>query len=60
MAYNGAYTSPQSLNSELMITCCHHYKEWGENVYYLKLFVAFPWVITSSGPGGFMICVFIL
>ena len=25
-----------------------------------KLFVAFPWVVTSTGPGGFMICVFIL
>ena len=24
------------------------------------LFVAFPWVITSTGPGGFMICVLIL
>ena len=24
-----------------------------------KLFVAFPWVETSTGPGGFMICVFI-
>ena len=27
---------------------------------HLKLFVAFPWVETSTGPGGFMICVFIL
>ena len=26
----------------------------------LKLFVAFPWVETSTGPGGFMICVFII
>ena len=25
----------------------------------IKLFVAFPWVVTSTGPGGFMICVFI-
>ena len=25
-----------------------------------KLFVAFPWVKTSTGPGGFMICVFII
>ena len=25
-----------------------------------KLFVAFPWVVTSTEPGGFMICVFIL
>ena len=25
-----------------------------------KLFVAFPWVVTSTGPGGFMICVCIL
>ena len=24
-----------------------------------SLFVAFPWVETSTGPGGFMICVFI-
>ena len=27
---------------------------------FIKLFVAFPWVETSSGPGGFMICVFII
>ena len=25
-----------------------------------KLFMAFPWVETSTGPGGFMICVFII
>ena len=25
-----------------------------------QLFVAFPWVETSTGPGGFMICVFFL
>ena len=25
-----------------------------------RLFVAFPWVETSTGPGGFMICVFII
>ena len=25
-----------------------------------KLFVAFPWVETSTGPGGFQICVFII
>ena len=25
-----------------------------------KLFVAFPWVVTSTGPGGFIIFVFIL
>ena len=25
-----------------------------------KLFVAFPWVVTSAGLGGFMICVFII
>ena len=25
-----------------------------------NLFVAFPWVETSTGPGGFMICVFII
>ena len=25
-----------------------------------KLFVGFPWVETSTGPGGFMICVFII
>ena len=25
-----------------------------------KLFVAFPWVVTSTGPGGFMICLFII
>ena len=25
-----------------------------------KFFVAFPWVETSTGPGGFMICVFII
>ena len=23
-------------------------------------FFAFPWVVTSTGPGGFMICVFII
>ena len=28
-------------------------------LYGSKLFVAFPWVETSTGPGGFMICVFI-
>ena len=28
--------------------------------YKKKLFVAFPWVETSTGPGGFMICVFII
>ena len=25
-----------------------------------KLFVAFPWVVTCTGPGGFLICVFII
>ena len=25
-----------------------------------KKIVAFPWVETSTGPGGFMICVFII
>ena len=25
-----------------------------------KVFVAFPWVETSTGPEGFMICVFIM
>ena len=25
-----------------------------------KNVVAFPWVVTSTGPGGFMICVFII
>ena len=25
-----------------------------------KTFVAFPWVETSTGPEGFMICVFII
>ena len=25
-----------------------------------KLFVAFPWVVTSTGPRGLMICVFII
>ena len=25
-----------------------------------KKIVAFPWVVTSTGPGGFMICVSIL
>ena len=25
-----------------------------------KFFVAFPWVETSTGPGGFIICVFII
>ena len=27
---------------------------------YSFFFVAFPWVETSTGPGGFMICVFII
>ena len=26
----------------------------------IKLFVAFPWVETSTGLGGFMICMFII
>ena len=25
-----------------------------------KLFMAFPWVVTRTGTGGFMICVFII
>ena len=25
-----------------------------------KTFMVFPWVVTSTGPGGFMICVFII
>ena len=29
-------------------------------VHVAKLFVAFPWVETSTGPGGFMVCVFII
>ena len=29
-------------------------------IIYPKLFVAFPWVETSTGPGGFMICLFII
>ena len=35
----------------------------GASLCYAKkntLFVAFPWVETSTGPGGFMICVFII
>ena len=31
-----------------------------ENLRFEHLFVAFPWVETSTGPGGFMICVFII
>ena len=33
-----------------------------ENRYIKKhtLFVTFPWVESSTGPGGFMICVFII
>ena len=27
---------------------------------FLKKIVAFPWVETSTGPGGFMICVFLV
>ena len=27
--------------------------------FFFVFFVAFPWVETSTGPGGFMICVFI-
>ena len=26
----------------------------------IQLFVAFPWVVTSTGPGGFTICVCLL
>ena len=33
-----------------------HYTTGGHK----KYFVAFPWVVTSTGPGGFMICVFII
>ena len=29
-------------------------------LHFFKLFVAFPWVETSTGPGGFMNCVFII
>ena len=25
-----------------------------------NVFVAFPWVVASIGPGGFMMCVFII
>ena len=28
--------------------------------YAKKIVVAFPWVVTSAGPGRFMICVFII
>ena len=28
--------------------------------FFIIFFVAFPWVETSTGPGGFMICVFII
>ena len=34
-----------------------------ERVNYLckkKVFVAFPWVVTSTGPGGFMMFAFII
>ena len=33
---------------------------WNTSIQKKKLFVAFPWVETSTGPGGFMICVFII
>ena len=36
-----------------------HYTTGFSN-YKKKLFVAFPWVETSTGLGGFMICVFII
>ena len=32
-------------------------KKWSFS-YNQKLFVAFPWVETSTGPEGFMICVY--
>ena len=39
---------------EWNLTMCSRFKKKK------KLFVAFPWVETSTGPGGFMICVFII
>ena len=33
---------------------------WKSHAKKKQLFVAFPWVETSTGPGGFMICVFII
>ena len=36
------------------------YGEAGNRTCDPKLFVAFPLVETSTGPGGFMICVFII
>ena len=41
-------------------TFCYQLHLLGEIVNKKKLFVAFPWVVTSTGPGGFMICVFII
>ena len=38
--------------SLIKATCMPKYKK--------KDFVAFPWVVTSTGSGGFMICVFII
>ena len=37
-----------------------HAEDFLNNVRNKKLFVAFQWVVTSTGPGGFMICVFII
>ena len=37
-----------------------HFTTGASKVVLKKLFVAFPWVENSTGPGGFMICVFII
>ena len=40
--------------------CCRKFSNYmGQKNKKKQLFMAFPWVETSTGPGGFMICVFI-
>ena len=37
-----------------------HYELYPVKYKKTTTFLAFPWVETSTGPGGFMICVFII
>ena len=50
------------LKTKSDFTLLHVTTEYILTVFYFSqiLFVAFPWVITSTGPGGLMICVLIL
>ena len=48
----------------VLITCSYPPKSVLLSIYFhnvcQKLFVGFPWVVTSTGPGGLINCVFIL